>query len=324
MLVMAIITGSVAFAAESTDEAKIPALTSQAVFLTKEAISNGEKQKILNALQNLESKSKVAMTVLVVDSVAPSSIEEYGIKVADKWKIGKSKDDNGLILIVATQDRKARIEVGYGMEGQITDAISSRIINDYMIPEFKQKNWYGGIMQAIGRVENIAQNKPLDAPINPDLASASKVHKSSSNAVLKGLDHVDGDLAIVVIVIFAVVALFTTSIGKAILAGIVIGAIIHHLGKSFGSIVTAIGGGVGAGVASYLFLDGAWYVGIISGAIFGCFGLLWLLDLLQVLASIRGGSGSSSSSSSSSSSRSSSGYSGGGGRFGGGGSSGSW
>jgi uncharacterized protein len=323
MLVMAVVTGSAAFAAESISEIKVPELTGQAVFLTKENISKDEQQKIISALQNLETQSKVQMAVLVVDSIKPFTIEEYSIKVAEKWKIGKVKEDNGLILVVATQDHKARLEVGYGMEGKITDAISSRILKDYVTPEFKQKNWYGGIMQAIGRVENIAQGKQLDAAVSPNITSASKAKQSSSSGWWKMFHDADGEWLIVLVVIFLFAGLFITHIGHLILTGIVVGSIAHSLGKDINNILTSVVSAIISGIFAYYVLHGAWYISIISGAIFGAIGIKWFFEFIgDILGSSGGGGGFGGGFSSSSSSSDS--FSGGGGSFGGGGSSSDW
>lgn len=296
-----------AFAAETAPtEVVVPELNKQAVFQTKETITQDEQQKIISALEALEAKTKVAMTVLVVDSVAPFAIEEYGIKVAEKWKIGKSKEDNGLILIIATQDRKARLEVGYGMEGQITDAKSAQLLKDYATPEFKNKNWFGGIMQVIGRVDNIASGKPIDAPVSADIVNASPAVSKSKNTELSG------EAAAVA----ALFKFFGTNIGKAILIGLVIGGIASFFRNMVGVAATSGIGAVVSGIVSFLLVDGYFYVAVISGGIFGLIGVMWLLDVLQAVASSsgRGGSGGSRSR----------GYSGGGGKFGGGGSSSSW
>jgi uncharacterized protein len=304
MLVMAMVVGSVAVAAEpASTEVVVPELTKQAVFLTKETISQDEQQKILNALHALEVKSKVSMTILVIDSVAPFSIEEYGIKVADKWKIGKSKEDNGLIFIVATQDHKSRLEVGYGMEGKITDAVSSRILNDYVNPEFKNKNWFGGIMQAIGRVDNIVNDKPIDAPLSSDITNASNL-KSKNNKT-------NGEDAFFI----SIISFFTTKIGQAILIGLIIGGIANFTQNMVGSAKASGIGAVTSGTISFFIVGNYFYIAVISGAIFGLIGIMWLLDILQIILSVRGGGSGDSSSNR---------YSGGGGKFGGGGGSSSW
>lgn len=306
LFILFFISSTFTIAAENTPtEIVVPELNKQAVFLTKEKISQGEQQKIINALEALETKTKVAMTVLVIDSVAPFAIEEYGIKVAEKWKIGKAKEDKGLIFIIATQDRKARLEVGYGLEGEITDAMSSRILKDYVNPEFKNKNWYGGIMQAIGRVDNIVSGKPLDAPLNPEIANVTQSVPKKNNAELTG------EAALIA----AIFTFFGTNIGKAILIGLVIGGIANFAKYALGTSMASGIGAVTSGIISFFLVDGYFYIAAISGGIFGLIGIMWLLDVLQIILSARGGGSGRSSSSR---------YSGGGGKFGGGGSSSSW
>lgn len=327
MLVMAMMLGSVASAAgPSSTEVIVPELTGRAVFNSKTAnISEAEKIKITAALDSLEKDSKVAMVVLVIDSVEPFAIEEYSIKVAEKWKIGKEKVDNGILLVIAAKDRKTRIEVGYGMEGVITDAMSNRIINEYMIPRFKNELWSDGIIEAIGRVGNLVNEKPLDTALAPVFATAAvsaaatKTKSSSSSFNTSSLKGLDGEALIIALVVLAFMALFTTGIGKVVLIGVVIGGVVSMSKNKFGSIVSGVLGGSASGLAGYLLVDSWWIIAVAVGSLCGAFGIRWTLDILEILlhvvANSKGGSSSSSRSG---------GYSGGGGRFGGGGSSGSW
>lgn len=91
----------------------------------------------------------VQIAVAVVKTTEPLSIEEYGIKLAEKWKVGYAGKDNGAIIILATEDRKVRIEVGYGLEGQIPDAVAGRIIDESMIPYLKQSDWSGAVASGV-------------------------------------------------------------------------------------------------------------------------------------------------------------------------------
>lgn len=327
MLVMAMMAGSIASAVElSSTEVIVPELTGRAVFLSKTAnISVQEQESIKKSLENLETTSKVAMVVLLVDSIDPFAIEEYSIKVAEKWKIGKEKEDNGIILVIAAQDRKARLEVGYGLEGVITDAMSNRIIKDYMIPQFKNGMWTIGIMEAIGRVNNLVTDKPLDAPVahaysDTFSSGVTKTNSSSSfstSSLSSSMKDLDGEAAILALIIILIVALFTTGAGKMILLGFVIGGIISFSRKTIGSVAAGVLGGITSGFVGFFFIDSWWIVAILVGAFCGAFGISWLWHVLEILlhiaANAKGGSSSRSG-----------GYSGGGGRFGGGGSSGSW
>lgn len=103
-----------------------------------EVIALNEKLKAI-------SDSGKEIAVLMVLTTDTMSIEEYGIKVGEKWKVGKSGKDNGAIIIVATEDRKIRIELGRGAEGDITDSQAGDIIRDVIAPKFKVGDWNGGI-----------------------------------------------------------------------------------------------------------------------------------------------------------------------------------
>ena len=102
----------------------------------------------LNAeLKTFDGKAQIA--VAVVKTTAPFTIEEYGIKLAEKWKVGYQGKDNGIIIILATEDRKVRIEVGKGLEGDIPDAVAGRIIDEAMIPSLKISNWDAAIVYGV-------------------------------------------------------------------------------------------------------------------------------------------------------------------------------
>ena len=107
-------------------------------------------------LKELDNKAQIA--VLILDSTSPYTIEEYGIRLADKWKVGYSGLDNGAIIILATKDRKVRIEVGKGLEGVIPDAAAGRIIDEYMMPPLKEGNYDIAIINAVGAIKNIILN----------------------------------------------------------------------------------------------------------------------------------------------------------------------
>lgn len=92
------------------------------------------------------------VAVVVIPSTSPLAIEQYGIQLADKWKVGDADKDNGVILIVATQDRKIRIEVGTGAEADITDAQAGDIIRDVISPKLKAGEWFNGISAGVDAI----------------------------------------------------------------------------------------------------------------------------------------------------------------------------
>ena len=116
----------------------------------------------------LEQRKGAQVAILVIASTGAQSIEEYSLAVAEANKLGREKPDDGLLLLVAKDDRKARIEVGYGLEGAVTDAMSSRIIREYLAPKFRQGDYYGGLNDASVVLVKLIDGEPLPAPMADD------------------------------------------------------------------------------------------------------------------------------------------------------------
>jgi uncharacterized protein len=120
-------------------------------------------------LAAFEARKGSQIVVLMVPTTQPEDIAEFGIRVGDTWKIGrKSVDeksvDDGLILIVAKDDRRMRIEVGTGLEGAVTDLAANRILEEYLRPSFRAGDFYGGIERAVDRLIGLVDGEPLPAP----------------------------------------------------------------------------------------------------------------------------------------------------------------
>ena len=96
-----------------------------------------------------DNKDKAEIAVLTLDSTYPLSIEEYGIKLAEYWKVGDDVKDDGIIVILATKDRKVRVEVGLGMEGVINDSKAGNIVDTYMLPFLKVSYWNEGMINGV-------------------------------------------------------------------------------------------------------------------------------------------------------------------------------
>ncbi len=112
-------------------------------------LSFNEWKSIENALKRFEDTTSTQIVVLMVDSLRGESIEDYAVNVFQTNKIGQAKKDNGVLLVIAKGDRKTKIEVGYGLEGVLTDALCEQIIDREMIPQFQQSNFYGGIVTGV-------------------------------------------------------------------------------------------------------------------------------------------------------------------------------
>jgi uncharacterized protein len=269
----------------------VPALTARVIDLTG-TLSGSAVNRLESELQALEARKGSQIAVLIVPTTQPEDIEQYGIRVADQWKLGRKGADDGAILIVAKDDRRVRIEVGYGLEGALPDATANRILDEIVKPHFKVGDYDGGVEAGIAQMIAVVNGEHLPEP------DRRWEHRGS------------GLLNVLPFALFAVV--------------IASGALRAMFGRLFGSIATgaAAGGivwvvshlaalGLGVGFLSFLFAlalggtrswstrGGGWGGGIGRG--FG--------------AGLGGGFGGG---------RGGGGFGGGGGGFGGGGASGSW
>src|SRR5450755_2418344 len=160
---MVSVAGAVTWDANKDGLRPIPALTSHVTDVTN-TLSASERQTLDSKLSAWETRTTNQLAVLVVPTTAPETIDDYGIRVADAWKIGQKGDDNGAIFIVAKDDKRMRIEVGYGFEGVLTDVTSRRIIGETIAPYFKQGQFGAGINAGVDRIiEVIGKGEPLPA-----------------------------------------------------------------------------------------------------------------------------------------------------------------
>jgi uncharacterized protein len=127
--------------------------------LTREQIASLEQM-----LHSFQARKGSQIAVLMVPSTAPEPIEPYALRVAEQWKIGRAKIDDGAILVVAKNDRTLRIEVGYGLEGALNDATASRIIREVIVPRFREGDFFGGISAGVDRMIRVIDGEPLPAP----------------------------------------------------------------------------------------------------------------------------------------------------------------
>jgi uncharacterized protein len=127
-------------------------------------LSAEQKAALEQTLQAFESRKGSQLAVLIVPTTAPETIEQYALRVAEQWKLGRKKIDDGAVLVVAKTDRALRIEVGYGLEGALTDATSKRIISEIITPRFKQGDFYGGITAGVDQIIRVIDGEPLPEP----------------------------------------------------------------------------------------------------------------------------------------------------------------
>ena len=265
----------------------IPPLSARVTDLTQ-TLSAQEKQALEAKLDDWEARTTNQLAVLLVPTTQPEPIEAYAIRVAEKWQIGRKGKDNGALFLVAKNDKKMRIEVGYGLEGVLTDATSRRIIAESVAPLFREGKFAAGIDAGVDRIiTTVAEGKPLP----PREASNVNAKPSSSGRHF--------DFGTMLLILFIIVP--------------IVGSVLRSI---FGRL---LGSTVGAGIVG----TAAWFVAgslLIAGiaAIVG-FLVMIFAGAASTMAGRRGGvflpggfGGGGG------------GWSGGGGTFGGGGASGGW
>ena len=120
-----------------------------------------QAQALESQLAQFEQDTGHQVVVLTIPTLDGEDIEGFSIRVAENWKIGKKGFDNGVILLVAIKDRKLRLEVGYGLEGVLPDAIAKRITSEYIVPHFRAQDYAGGIIAGIDAVLKVIKQEPL-------------------------------------------------------------------------------------------------------------------------------------------------------------------
>lgn len=125
-------------------------------------VSDMAERQLELALAELEQTDSTQIVVLTISSLEGDSLEDFSMRLAEAWQIGQKENDNGAILIVSKQDRKVRIEVGYGLEGKLTDLMSGRIIRNVIVPQFKTGDFDTGILQGVAAMIGTVQGLYTD------------------------------------------------------------------------------------------------------------------------------------------------------------------
>lgn len=141
----------------------VPPLTGRVTDQTA-TFTTEQRATLEQILQAFEARKGSQIAVLIVPTTAPETIEQYALRVAEQWKLGRKKVDDGAVLVVAKDDRALRIEVGYGLEGALNDATSKRIISEIITPRFKQGDFYGGISAGVDQIIRVIDGEPLPKP----------------------------------------------------------------------------------------------------------------------------------------------------------------
>jgi len=213
--------------ASAADLVAVPPLKARVTDLTG-TLNAGQIASLEGELRAFELKKGSQIAVLMLPTTQPEAIEQYSIRVAESWKIGRAKTDDGVILVIAKNDHKLRIEVGYGLEGAIPDVTAKRVIREVIAPHLLANDFYEGIRDGTQALMNLIAGEALPAP--------ARTQTSSS---------VDYQSLLVVLLVVVVVA---GGMLKAV------------LGRVFGSAAT----GVAAGFIAWV-LAGALGAALIAG-----------------------------------------------------------
>jgi uncharacterized protein len=271
--------------AVAADEVAVPPLRARVTDLTG-TLSGAQMQALEESLAAFEQRKGSQVTVLMVPSTKPEAIEQYSIRVAEAWKIGRQRVDDGVIFVIAKNDRAMRVEVGRGLEGAIPDVLAKRIGTDVVAPYFRANDFYGGVVAGTEALMKLIDGEPLPTP------------KAQGGPQSGREDY--GNLFMILLVAF----FFLGSVLPRI------------LGRPLGAAVT---GGI-VGVAAWLAagLAMAIFVGVFA------FILTLIISASGFTPGRWGGGGWSSGGWSGGSGGGGGGFSGGGGGFGGGGASSNW
>ena len=206
----------------------VPPLKSRVTDQTN-TLSETEKRNLESKLSSFEQSKGSQVAVLVIPTTGDETIEQYGIRVADTWKIGREGVDDGVIFLVAMQDRKMRIEAGYGVEGAIPDALAKRIISQIVTPEFRAGHFYDGINDGVDAIISLVNGEELP------LAS-SQGNRGTGGAAPK----VSYLLIILGLIVFGTInAVLKSKLGK-VPGALITAALIFVLSWFIINIVTAI------------------------------------------------------------------------------------
>ncbi|MBS0386914.1 MAG: YgcG family protein [Proteobacteria bacterium] len=141
----------------------VPRLEARVTDLTG-TLTAGEQADLEQQLASFEQRKGAQIAVLVVATTQPEDIEQYSIRVVDAWKLGRGKVDDGVLVLLAKDDHATRIEVGRGLEGALTDATSNRIIDETMIPLFRQGQYAAGLNAGVTQIMKVIDGEPLPPP----------------------------------------------------------------------------------------------------------------------------------------------------------------
>ncbi len=184
----------------------VPALTARVTDQTA-TLTAEQKAALERTLESFEARKGSQIAILMVPTTAPETVEQFALRVAEQWKLGRKKIDDGALLLIAKNDRALRIEVGYGLEGALNDATSKRIISEIIVPRFQQGDFYGGIQAGVDRIIRVVDGEPLPPP---------QARRSGAASAASGDDGLGSYLPIVFLLALVVGGVLRAVLGRFI------------------------------------------------------------------------------------------------------------
>ena len=224
------------FSGLASAQVAVPPLAGHVTDLTA-TLTPAQKESLEQTLAAFEARKGSQLAVLLLPTTAPEGIDQYALRVAEQWKIGRAKVDDGAILVVAKDDRTLRLEVGYGLEGALSDIVSKRIISDTIVPRFKQGDYFGGIDAGVAQIIRVVDGEALPSP---------------ASQRTQGPDDLRQMFPFLLIVVLVVGGVLRNTIGKlagSVVTGALVGVLAWFL---LGAVLLAVLAGLVATVVTLL------------------------------------------------------------------------
>lgn len=220
-------------------EVAVPELKARVTDLTG-TLSVSQQAELEKSLAAFEAKKGSQIAILLVPTTQPESIEQFSMRVAESWKLGRKGVDDGMLILVSKNDRSLRIEVGYGLEGVVPDVVAKRIVSEIIAPQFKQGRFFEGLQEGVARLVGVVDGEPLPPPPEQREGSTSEdwwgavfVAAVLGGGMLRAIFGALFGASIAAAIAGSVVWLIAGAWGMAVFAAIVV------------FIITLLGGGSG-------------------------------------------------------------------------------
>ncbi len=185
-------------------EVAVPPLKARVTDITN-TLTPAQAATLEQKLADLEQRKGAQIAILIVPTTAPEPVEQYAVRVFEDWKLGRKGVDDGVLLLISKDEHRLKFEVGYGLEGVVPDVIAKRVIDEIIVPAFRQGDFFGGIDAGVTRLMGIIDGEPLPPP---------KAHKQRSS------DNIFQLLPMLFIAAVVIGGILRTMFGRFLGAGI--------------------------------------------------------------------------------------------------------